>query len=111
MPTATYSSSIFTRERWSRICTISFSRLVLGAGGSPPEYKPGQPFGQNTTLAPLEIVYPLDKRTYALEPAERLWTRLEYADMEEAVRKRRWRDVSLAKEEAELVLEIALDRE
>lgn len=76
----------------------------------PPEYEPGQPFGQNTILAPLQFVYPLDEKTYALEEAEKLCTRLEYADMEEAVTKRRWSDVYLAAEEAELVLEIALDR-
>lgn len=76
----------------------------------PPNYEPGQPFGKNAILTPLEIVHPLDERAYTLEEAERLWTRLEYADMEEAVTRRRWRDASLAREEAELVLEIALER-
>lgn len=77
----------------------------------PPDYQPGEPFGQNTILAPLEIVHPLDDENIAIEQAERLWTRLEYADFEEAVTGRRWGDFDLAKEEAELALEMALERE
>lgn len=77
----------------------------------PPDYQPGEPFGQNTILAPLEIVHPLDEENIAIEQAERLWTRLEYADFKEAVAKRRWGDFDLAKEEAELALELALERE
>lgn len=91
-----------------------YSQLVpprLGGGKFPvpsvPE--PGKRFGRYTFLRPLELLYSISSQRYVSEKAERLWTRLEYADIEETVAKGRWRDLSLAREEAELTFEYALD--
>lgn len=83
----------------------------LGGGKFPisaiPD--PGQRFGRYTYLRPLELLYPISSQRYIIEKAERLWTRLEYADIEETVAKGRWRDVFLAMEEADLAMQYALD--
>jgi hypothetical protein len=83
----------------------------LGGGRFPvlaiPE--PGKKFGQYTYLRPLELLYPISTQRYVTEKAEELWARLEYANIEDAVAKGRWRDTFLAMEEADLALQYALD--
>ncbi|MDQ3636455.1 MAG: hypothetical protein M3426_00440 [Actinomycetota bacterium] len=83
----------------------------LGGGRFPvlaiPE--PGKKFGRYTYLRPLELLYPISAQRYVTEKAEELWARLEYANIEDAVAKGRWRDTFLAMEEADLALQYALD--
>lgn len=84
-------------------------RLGGGRFPVPATPEPGQKFGRYTYLRPLELLYPMSPQRYVTEKAERLWTRLEYADIEETVAKGRWRDTFLAMEEADLALQYALD--
>lgn len=51
----------------------------------------------------------MSAQRYVTEKAEELWARLEYANIEDAVAKGRWRDTFLAMEEADLALQYALD--
>ncbi len=84
-------------------------RLGGGRFPVPSMPNPGTKFGRYTYLRPLEILYPISAQRYAVEKAERLWARLEYADVEDTIAKGRWRDVFLAMEEADLAFQYALD--
>lgn len=86
----------------------------LGGGKFPVHAnpKPGERFGKQSFLRPLSLYVPLSKEKYLQEDAERLWSRLDYADLYETVVRGRWKSTELAKEEAELALEFAReDRE